>query len=81
MYRLIWSGFTRNRASYFNRDTEEYVLAEMDLMIGRNRRAMARFFVVRGSLFSLDFNADIRDVRKCTEIEVLRFKQLSPAAG
>ena len=75
MYRLIWSGFTRNRSSYLDRDPEEYVLAVMDLMIGKRRRAVVRFFVVRGFLFSLDFNADISDVRSCSEVEVLEFRQ------
>ena len=82
MYRLIWTGFTRNRSCYFNRDAEEYVLAKMDLMIGKKRRAVVRFFVVRGSLFSMDFNADISAVRNCSEVEVLEFTQgLKPQGG
>jgi hypothetical protein len=75
MYRLTWTGFTRSRTCYFSRDKEEYVLARMDLLIAKKRRTVVRFFVVRGFLFSMDFDTDISDVRNSSEIEVLEFKQ------
>lgn len=72
LYRISGLTASRERSEYLPSDEESYVLASMTFEI-ESVVVKVKFFVVRGNIFSLDFDKDISRYRKLNDLRVRSF--------
>jgi hypothetical protein len=76
LYRVKNIALTLERSRLLSTAREQFVLADMDITIAKTVNATVQFHVVRGVLFSLDFNANIGNVRGVSTFDLKRFRRL-----